>query len=160
MAASLHEIYDSCAPSAWRRARELLGSEADAWDVVQKVFCELAQGGKAGDLERPMAYVYRATTNLCLNELAARRVRIAHGPAPVDAAAPGDRVHARELLEKLDARMDDLDRRIVVLAFHDGLPQEEIAEILGVWRRTIGRRLARLRQLAEEIERLPLKRTP
>ena len=158
----LRRVYESCAPSAFVRARELLGSEADAWDVVQKVFCRLAESDLLAEVSaRPMAYVYRATTNACLNELKARRVRAG---APEEEAGGGrsseEAIHARDLLEKLDPSLDDLDRQILVLGFYDGLPQEKIAEVLGVWRRTIGRRLNRLRALVEDLEQPPLKRTP
>jgi RNA polymerase sigma-70 factor, ECF subfamily len=158
----IRTLYEACAPSSFRRARELLGSDADAWDVVQKVFCRLAESDLLHQAQaRPMAYVYRATTNACLNELEARRVRgrSMHGSNDT-IRAHGEAVHARDLLEKLDERIDDLDRRILVLSFHDGLPQEEIADVLGVWRRTVGRRLSRLRGLVEELESIPLKRTP
>jgi RNA polymerase sigma-70 factor (ECF subfamily) len=152
----LRAIYQSCAPLAFRRARELLGSEPDAWDVVHEVFAALAQEGALGRIEsRPMTYLYRATTNACLNELRARKVRTRKPPERVP-AVHAERVHARDLLEKLDDQLDDVDRRILILWFHDELPQEEIAEILGVWRRTVGRRLVRLRGLVEELERLPL----
>jgi RNA polymerase sigma factor (sigma-70 family) len=157
----VRQLYEACAPSSFRRARELLGNEADAWDVVHKVFCRLAETDVAGQSGvRPMAYVYRATTNACLNELAARRIRERSIPGDPDSTgACGEAVHARDLLEKLDARIDDLDRRILVLSFHDGLPQAQVAEVLGIWRRTIGRRLSRLRTLIDDLERLPAKRT-
>jgi RNA polymerase sigma factor (sigma-70 family) len=143
----VRELYEACAPSSFPRARDLLGNEADAWDIVHKVFCRLAESACVADwAARPMAYVYRATTNACLNELAARRTRKdSLPPARYDVGGHAEAVHARDLLEKLDARMDDLDRRILVLAFHDELPQHQIAEVLGIWRRTVGRRLSRLR---------------
>lgn len=157
----VRQLYEACAPASFRRARELLGNEADAWDAVHKVFCRLAETELAGQLGmRPMAYVYRATTNVCLNELAARRMRERSLPCDGESTtACGNAVHARDLLEKLDARIDDVDRRILVLAFHDGLPQHQIAEVLGIWRRTVGRRLSRLRSLIDDLERLPTRRT-
>jgi len=157
----VRELYEACAPSSFRRARDLLGNEADAWDVVHKIFCRLAESALVADwATRPMAYVYRATTNACLNELAARRIRKDSLPlARHDAGGHAEAVHARDLLEKLDARMDDLDRRILVLAFHDELPQHQIAEVLGIWRRTVGRRLSRLRSLIDDLQRLPARRT-
>ncbi|MBS2024994.1 MAG: sigma-70 family RNA polymerase sigma factor, partial [Deltaproteobacteria bacterium] len=148
----LRSVYEACAHVAFRRARGLLGSDADAWDVVHEVFCALAQEGSLGRIEgKVLTYVYRATTNACLNELRARRMRERKVPG-ADNAPEVDRVHARDLLDKLDVKLDDLDRRIVVMWFHDELPQEQIAEVLGVWRRTVGRRLTRLRKLVEELE--------
>jgi RNA polymerase sigma factor (sigma-70 family) len=125
--------------------------------VLHQVFCALA---RAGELERigpePMPYVYRAVTNRCLKELAARKVRLRPASTLQCASgSPAEAVHARDLLQKLAPRLDDLDRQILVLWVYDGLPQEEIAATLGVWRRTVGRRLARLRGWIEELERAP-----
>ena len=158
---SLRHAYEACAPSAFRRARELLGNEEDAWDVVQRVFCRLAESDLLARIQmRPMPYVYRATTNACLNELQARRVRGRAIPRrSTTTTEQVEGVHARQLLQKLDERLDDMDRRILILSFYDGLPQEGIAEVLGIWRRTVGRRLSRVRALVEELESMPLKRT-
>jgi RNA polymerase sigma factor (sigma-70 family) len=157
----LDALYTACAPAAFRRARGLLGNDADAWDVVHEVFCKIAEGDLFDPLRsRPMAYVHKATTNACLNHLAARRTRARADPGAVTAhEGHSEALVARDLLAKLDLHLDDLDRRLLVLAFHDGLPQEQIAEVLGVWRRTVGRRLARLRTLVEGLDAQPLKKT-
>lgn len=155
----LHALYAACAPAAFRRAQALLGNDADAWDAVHDVFSRLAEQRSASALlDRPMAYVYRATTNTCLSVLETRRRR-ERQPAeqPGERSPHGEAVLAKDLLEKLDPHLDELDRRILVLWFLDDLPQEQIAEVLGVWRRTVGRRLARLRALAGEISE-PLRR--
>jgi DNA-directed RNA polymerase specialized sigma24 family protein len=94
----IRDAYEACAPSSFRRARELLGNEADAWDVVHKVFCRLAESDLLARAQpRPMAYVYRATTNACLNELEARRVRGRSVPGQSDTTrAHGEAIHARD----------------------------------------------------------------
>jgi RNA polymerase sigma factor (sigma-70 family) len=155
---TLSDLYALCAPAAYHRALGLLGSEADSWDVVHEVFCKLAQG-RAFDAanDRPMAYIVRATTNACLNVLAARKVREGFVPGEQSVQGAAGLVHARDLLEKLGPHLDEVDREILVLTFYDGHSQEQIAELLGIWRRTVGRRLSRLRGLLDELERLPLQ---
>ena len=154
---TLSDLYALCAPAAYHRALGLLGSEADSWDVVQEVFCKLAQGRAFDAADRPMAYVVRATTNTCLNVLAARKVREGFVPGEQSVQGAANLVHARDLLAKLGPHLDVTDREILFLTFYDGLSQEQIAELLGIWRRTVGRRMARLRGLLGELEQLPLQ---
>ena len=158
---ALDEVYTACAPAAFLRARAILGNDADAWDVVHEVFCKMVEGDLLSTIRaRPMAYVFKATTKACLNLLESQRVRArGTGAMPVASEEPGETLSARSLLFKLDEQLDDLDRRLLVLAFHDGLPQEQIALVLGIWRRTVGRRLTRLRALAAELEAQHLRET-
>ena len=69
-------IYQRYAPIVFRRARQILGNEVDAGEVVQDVFLSL--------LERPEQYggrssittfLYRMTTNACLARLRDERNR-------------------------------------------------------------------------------------
>src|SRR5579864_3809589 len=72
----LKALYQTFAPAIHRRARALLGRDADAWDVTQEVFEKLLLAGPAFRGEsRPMTWVYRITTNVCLNHLRARKTR-------------------------------------------------------------------------------------
>ena len=156
-------IYESCAPMAFRRARALLADDSDAWDVVHEVFERLALTGERfrGDAH-PMTWLYRAVTNACINRWKQRGVRHAllraHGlTASISFGAEADAgaVEAREVLAALWDRLDDTDRQIVILRYQDDLPQEEIAEVLGVWRRTVGRRLAKITSLAKQLAEVP-----
>src|SRR5688572_29220498 len=89
----LRGLYERYAPVIHRRALALLRRDADAWDIVQEVFERMLQSGPAFRHEaRPMTYIYRVTTNLCLNALRARTTREPDAPAStqvpsVDAAA-------------------------------------------------------------------------
>jgi RNA polymerase sigma factor (sigma-70 family) len=57
---------------------------------------------------------------------------------------PRRRLEHRELLSKLLAELDEEDVQIVFYRHHDGMTQEEIAEVLGVTSRTVRNRLDRL----------------
>lgn len=154
--ADLEAIYRTCAPLAFRRARRLLDDESEAWDVVHEVFERMARHpGSVGRRAQPMTYVYRATVNACINRWRHRDVRrdpentfvvasLFEGERNIEQAAA-----ARSLLAALWAQLDETDRQIVVMYHVDGLPQSEIADALSIWRRTVGRRLRRIRSLAE-----------
>lgn len=152
-APSLSSLYTACAPLAYRRARRLLDDEGEAWDVVHEVFERLARDpGAIREGDHPMRYIYRATVNTCINRWKARRVRHearVHLERPeLSDSDPGSVTEARQLLAALWDRLDDTGRAILVLRYVDGLPQEEVADVLGLWRRTVGRRLDQIRSLA------------
>lgn len=149
----LTELYTRYGPIALARARRLLGDEALAWDITHDVFVRLS--ARRAPTRQPVRYLYRAITHACID--AWRRAEVRR-PVELDAdlagADPFAATLARDVLRAVWHELDETDQQIVVLRFVDGLPQSEIAEILGVWRRTVGRRLKRIegraRALAEE----------
>jgi RNA polymerase sigma-70 factor (ECF subfamily) len=68
-----------------------------------------------------------------------------HG-VEADAAAPAAdaRVHTRQLLERLAAKIPAYELELAFLDRVDGLTQPESAEVLGISERTVRRMLTRL----------------
>ncbi len=157
--AELEALYARHAPVVFRRARVLLGRDADAWDVVQEVFERMLTAGSTFRGEaRPMTWVYRITTNLCLNHLRSRKLRepalaVVSGEPSVDAAA----AEARELLGRWLEHLDERELAVATLLYVDGLTQDEVADVLGVSRKTIVREVAELRRKAEALGAVPAK---
>lgn len=143
----------------FRRARMLLGRDADAWDMVQEVFERMMSAGQQFRGEaRPMTWVYRITTNLCLNQLRGRRLRepalaVVPDEPSIDAAS----AETRELLEKWLAHLGERELRVATLLYVDGLTQEEVADVLGLSRKTIGREVEALREKAAGLGALPAR---
>lgn len=150
---SITDLYRAHAGHVFRRARQLLGNDADAHEVVQDVFVSL--------LERPEQYagrsafttfLYSATTHACLNRLRNQRTRarlleVQGGPLGEGAStSPEQRA---ELLGLLRRMPEELARAAVYHHFDD-LTQDEIARILTCSRRHVGNLLARV---AEWIQR-------
>ncbi|QSQ25211.1 sigma-70 family RNA polymerase sigma factor [Pyxidicoccus parkwayensis] len=154
-ASELKAIYEIYAPTVHRRARTLLGRDSDAWDAVQEVFCRLMESGAAFRAEaRPMTYIYRVTTNVSLNLLRSRALRdVAAGeaPPPDEAAAEPGEVEARNLLRALARELDERALQIATLHFMDFLTQEEIVEVVGLSRKTVGKVLEQVRTRAREL---------
>lgn len=150
----LQEFYDRYAPGMYRRALALLEREADAWDAVQEAFIRIIQGGAAFRREaRPMTWIYRVTTNVSLNMLRSRALRDVApeegGPEPeVDTLAP---VECRDFLLKLSRDLDERGLTVAALYYVDGLSQEEIAQVLGLSRKTIVREVKHIVTLAQAI---------
>jgi RNA polymerase sigma-70 factor (ECF subfamily) len=139
--------YRRYGPALVRKAERILRSRDDATDVVHALFADLIQR-RVDTVDLP--YLYRAVTNRCLNLLrdhATRSRLLAANPvAPIARVRCDDEVIGGELLVKLVERLDEGHREVLVARFVDDLTQEEIAEHLGVSRKTIGKRLATIRE--------------
>jgi RNA polymerase sigma-70 factor (ECF subfamily) len=148
------QAYSCHGAHVFRRARRLLGNEADAHEIVQDVFLSL--------LERPdqfagrssvTTFLYGMTTNACLNRIRNEKTRARllaqpgsldeHGSAPF---SPERRIELHGLL----ARMPDDWARAAVYHYVDDLPQHDIAKIMGCSRRHVGHLLERVARWAAE----------
>ena len=148
------QAYLRYAPALLRKAERILQSRADAQDVVQAVFVELLQSPSPRE---DLPYLYRAVTNRCLNMLRDRGTRarllrehdaLLRGP---ERTTCEQRSIDLQLLSKLVAGLDAPHAEVLVCHYFDDMTQEEIAELLGVSRKTVGVRLARIRALVSEL---------
>ncbi len=101
------------------------------------------------DVDLP--YLYRAITNRCLNVVRDRGTRARLLEREQTVAAPVGRVKLEDqivgvgLIAALAERLDDGHMEVLVARFVDDMTQEEIAEQLMLSRKTIGKRLDRIR---------------
>ena len=151
--------YEACAPAAFRRARRLLDDEDEAWDVVHEVFEKMVRNPPSSHAGmEAMRYVYRATTHACINRWKRRGIRsdesIAEGLKMVAAPAqsPEAMTTARSVLAAIGEQLDETEQQIVVLHYIDGLSQAQTAQVLGVWRRTIGRRIRNIEKKVRALD--------
>ena len=142
------DAYRAYGPALVRKAERMLRSREDAVDVVHALFADLIPSWTSA-VDLP--YLYRAVTNRCLNLVRDRgtRARLLEREAP--AAAPVGRVRLDDelvgiaLLGALADRLDDGHLQVLVCRFVDDMTQDEIAGHLGVSRKTVGKRLDRIR---------------
>jgi RNA polymerase sigma-70 factor (ECF subfamily) len=150
-------LYCRLSPTIYRRCVRLLGDGEMAKDATQEVFVRVVR--LAGKLHEDRAYLpwlYRVATNLCLDLLRhERRTPWAAGEASEAEATqnPGDdeqtsAVVARQALVRLWDSLDRLSKQIAVYAFVDNMTQTEIGEVTGLSRKTIGKKLKRVREAA------------
>jgi RNA polymerase sigma-70 factor (ECF subfamily) len=153
--ATLREIYDQYSRSVFRRAHTILGDADAAKDATQEVFLRAMKIGGPSQLEpSPLAWLYRVTTNLCLNNLrdSKRRGEILATWRP----APGhddDDAEARLVVKKILAGVPEELQEIAIYYHVDEMSHEEIAAIVGVSRRTVGNRLVAFQALTGELLR-------
>ena len=141
--------YRAFGPALVRKAERLLRSRDDAADVVHALFVDLIPRWSP-DVDLP--YLYRAVTNRCLNLVRDRGTRARLLEREQTAAAPVGRVRLDDevvglgLIAALADRLDEPHMEVLVARFVDDMTQEEIAAHLGVSRKTIGKRLDRIRE--------------
>jgi RNA polymerase sigma-70 factor (ECF subfamily) len=140
--------YRAYGPALVRKAERILRSREDATDVVHALFVDLIPKWNR-DVDLP--YLYKAVTNRCLNLLRDRgtRARLLEREqtvaAPVGRVRLDDEVVGLGLIAALADRLDRAHLEVLVARFVDDMTQEEIADHLGVSRKTIGKRLDRIR---------------
>ncbi|HUS28027.1 MAG TPA: sigma-70 family RNA polymerase sigma factor [Kofleriaceae bacterium] len=140
--------YRAFGPALVRKAERVLRSREDAVDVVHGLFADLIPRWNK-DVDLP--YLYRAVTNRCLNMVRDRNTRARLLEREGTAAAPVARVKLEDqvvgvgLIAALAEKLDESHMEVLVARFVDDMTQEEIAEHLGLSRKTIGKRLDRIR---------------
>ena len=136
-----------------RKAERMLGNRADAQDLVQGLFVDLLSKGESPDLP----YLYRAITNRCLTFIrdTSNRTRLLESN---DEALRGpvrtrcdERVIGMDLLLKLSKTLDERALEILFYRWFDDMTQEEIAEITGLSRKTVGKIEGEIRAAVAEI---------
>lgn len=148
------EAYQRYGPSLLRKAERVLRNEDDAMDIVQTLFLDL--------ISRPprsldLAYLYTAVTNRCLNLIRnqSTRSKLLDGHAQEMCGSGrttlGSSLLTLELMTRLVAALDEKSAAIVVYHFVDDLNQSEIAEQIGMSRRGVVKRLAKIRDVARSL---------
>jgi RNA polymerase sigma-70 factor, ECF subfamily len=154
------ELYRRFGPLVFRRARTLLGDEQAASDAMQEVFMRTLRSHEAFRHEAsPTTWLYRITTNYCLNVLrdgSRHRQRLAERAAPqpggsvVTGSDPEVPLLLAEILERLPVELCE----IATYYYVDCLSHDEIADVIGTSRRTVGNRLREFHARAEGLFRL------
>jgi len=151
----LDRIYRDHGHVVVRRARRLLGDEAEASEVLQEVFLSLLD--RPGQFEGRSAvttFLYAMTTNACLNRLRNRRRRARLLADVVSVDVRPDASHEASLdAALLLAQLPERLARVAIYYYLDEMTHEEIADVLGVSRRQVGNLVLRVQELARKAAR-------
>lgn len=148
-------------------AYRLMGNRQDAEDQTQEVFIKIYHRIKDLDDPRTLtSWVYRITTNTCLDALKKQRRRPSTSPlAPADSddepnitdtrvATPEEQVLDRELQGCLEGVLNHLDvpaRTILILRDVEDRPYQEIAQAMGIGLSAVKMRIHRTRLLFQQL---------
>src|SRR5438128_9238202 len=133
-------LYKTHGPAIYARCRRLLADHALAEDAAQETFLRVHRHlDAAPNADEALRWIYRIATNYCLNKLRDRK----NAPILVEdlESAPAElgeeRLANRDLATKLVVRAPEQVRTAAWLYHVDGMDQSEVAEVLGVSRRTV-----------------------
>jgi RNA polymerase sigma-70 factor (ECF subfamily) len=147
----LEQLIRRLGPMVYRRACAILRNPEDARDVTQDVFLQALRAGPVFQQEAS-SWLYRVTTNACLNRLRsgrryqAMKARNSAGGEPPNLQRPD----AEHLVRELLANSDSECAAAAIYVFIEGMSHEEAADLLGVSRRTVGNLLDRFVAWARE----------
>jgi RNA polymerase sigma-70 factor (ECF subfamily) len=163
-------VFHDYAPRVFHLARRMLGNDADAEDVTQDVLLQVVRKLDTfrGESAFP-TWLHRVTVNAALSNRRKRAQREDHQSHDPLESFHDDGHHARplrpwsvqpeqavldqetqELIEKAIARLPEIYRDVYVLADVEGLPNGEIAEMLGLSLAAVKSRLHRGRLLMRD----------
>lgn len=146
------QLYREYGPAVYRRCLRLLRDREAARDATQEVFVKLVREASALEArENVLPWVYRVATNHCLNVLRNAERRGERGLPEELAVASREGPESwpdRHLARRVLARFDATTQAIAVGVLVDGMEQEEVAQALGISRRTVGRKLRRFLERA------------
>jgi RNA polymerase sigma-70 factor (ECF subfamily) len=144
-------LYDQFAPALFRAACGLLGSAADAEDVVHDVFVALSRGRvRLPEIADARAYLFVAIRRAVARRSARRRP----GPLPDDVPDSREPTERDDRLEQALARLPIEQREVVVLKIDGDLTFAELADVLGISANTAASRYRyAMEKLRADLER-------
>jgi RNA polymerase sigma-70 factor (ECF subfamily) len=161
------QVLHEHAPKVYSLAYRLLGNEADAEDVAQEVFLQVVRKLDTFRGDAALStWLYRVTVNAALayrrKRAALQKHRAPGDPDLLDDGADGAGLVRRwalppdqlaldhethQLIEQAVAKLPESYRDVYVLADVEGLPNQEIADALGLSVSAVKSRLHRARLL-------------
>ncbi len=151
------DAYERHGRALLRKAERLLLSREDARDVVQGLFLDLLEDPTT---PHDLPFLYRAVTHRCLTLLRDEKNRgrllgehdaTLRGQARCARIALDDRVLGLDALARLVVELDEIEGEILVAHFFDDMTQEEIAEQIGLSRKTVGKKLEEVKARARSL---------
>jgi RNA polymerase sigma factor (sigma-70 family) len=156
---TLQQVFDTEESPLLRYAHGLLGQRETAEDIVQDAFLKLH--AHWAEVSHPRAWLFRCTRNLALSHLRdhkretpmdSNREWESSTPDPEQALG---KLEAIGTLQLLVAELQEEDRTLISLKYHDGLKYDQISQRTGLTVSNVGYKLHHaLKNLADSLRRL------
>lgn len=150
----------SSSPALLRLAWMLSGCEGTAEELVQEALVRLYPRWSSVKSQEPHAYARRILVNLNVDRIRARaRETVTSDGSLPERAQSSSITEDRDFVVRLLQILPKRERQVVVLRHYVGLPEKEVAHILGI---SVGnvkasgfRGLEKLRKHMDQVEALP-----
>lgn len=179
--ADIAQLYERYGYAIHRRCVRLLGSEAEADDALQEIFVRVIKYGDGFTGAAPLPWLYRIADRQCFDRLRRRKGRerpeddarllaaLDHDAEGDDDGAParartGAGLTRPDISENLQAVARALAacrepvQEVALLYYVDEMTQDEVANAVGVSRKTVRERLASFLATARQVLRIPDRR--
>jgi len=144
----MYRLYGS---TIYARCRRILGDEQAAEDAAQEAFVRVYRHlEKVPDSEQALRWIYRVATNYCLNQIRDERRRQSIIDGRCREVGDAFEVAGLDMREWM-VRIPEKLRSVAWLYHVDGMHQQEVADTLGISRRTVVNRLADFNRLARAL---------
>lgn len=158
-AETVQRLYKTAGRAAVSKTEYLVGRLDVAQEIVQEVFLRLWQQKlRFANEKQAYFWVYKSCHNAGIDHLRSASHRFEHRQAHEffeslqDAADVADVTLKRQLVCRLLSGLGERDAQILAFTVIDGMTQEEIAEVLGLSRKTVNRACLRLTEKLAEIK--------
>jgi RNA polymerase sigma-70 factor, ECF subfamily len=147
--AELARLYDRYAHVLFHRCRNLLRNDEEARDAVQETFARVVvHAEQFRNQASPLTWMYRISTNYCLNQLRNRRGRERKhedhreelGGPSVSLPVDSDEFDQAKILAML-REVDEETQACVIHTFFDDCTREEVAALVGLSVPTVRKRV-------------------
>jgi len=129
----------------YNRCYRILQNSDMAWDALQEVFALYYEACKKKDIEHPLSYLYRSSTNHCLNVLRQRKKYV---PLITEVLEKNiDETRKAESRILVDSLVDEFGKDAIDLLIYrylDKMTLKEMAAIYQISDRGMKKRLDRL----------------
>jgi RNA polymerase sigma-70 factor (ECF subfamily) len=153
---TLADLYENYSPSIYSHCNRFLRSAAEARDATQETFVRVMSRGIVLTCEKAaLGYLYRTSTNVCLNILSKQKMESRTAVA-LTMSTPYVRWSEfadREFIRALLARCGEDQAQVAIMHYVEEMSQVEIAEVLGITRKTVFNRLRSMACIARELLR-------
>ena len=143
---SIVELFESHESALIRFAYGIVKRREIAEEMVQEGMMKLHSHWS--EVENPVAWVYRAIRNLCLNHLRKyQREEVDDKVVEIFEAAPENKLERMEAIGNMRLLVEELkpqDKQLIMLKYVEGKSYAEIAEIVGIGVGNVGYRLHHL----------------
>jgi RNA polymerase sigma-70 factor, ECF subfamily len=150
------DLYLNYGGVVYGRCRRMLRDATAAEDITQETFLRVHRAERSiPGPEAVLPWLYRIASNLCLNAIRDGRARPQLFEEPPDRAGGclEEWLANRNLVARLIARVSPKVQVTAWMFYIDAMGQGEIAEVLGISRRSVAKRLAQFKSRSQQFLR-------